>query len=235
MSYARVNFHKLTTFPVYINYPDSSQKACVLNTQGKIKPKQDAFYYWYGNNSIHITEGGFSGKLLHGNYTAYYPNHNLKSQGCFDHGLKSGKWITWYPSGRIHEIIYYSHGLAHGTNEVYDAEGNIAKRIYFRNGVKHGKTTYYTEGKVDSIVCYKRGMVVPIKDCQDSVNRKSILKRKRSDSVRDKDRQKSDTVDNVKLKKEKRVARDSSKVKEKQADTTKNRFRKLLQPRKKTE
>lgn len=230
--YARVNFRKLTTFPVYINYPDSSQKACVLNVAGGVKPRQDAFYYWYGNNMIQSTQGGFSGRLLHGTYMAFHPNHNLKSQGCFDHGLKTGKWTTWYPSGRIHEIIYFSHGQAHGLGEVYDAEGNIVTRSYYRNGVRHGKTIYFIDGKPDSTVCYKRGVIVPMKECQDSTRRSSLIKRKKSDSLRD--APKSDSV-KVKGKKEKRMKLDSARKNDEAKDTTKNRFRKLFHPGKKAD
>lgn len=230
-SYARVNFRKLTTFPVYINYPDSSQKACVLNANGKVKPKQDAFYYWYGNNVIEATQGGFSGRLLHGTYTAYHPNHNLKSQGCFDHGLKTGKWTTWYSSGRIHEIHYFSHGRPHGTGEVYDAEGNLQTRSYYRNGVRHGKTTYFFAGKPDSTVCYKRGVIVPVKECQDSTQRSSIAGRKKTDSLRD--ARKTDSV-KVKGKKEKRMRHDSARKNHEAEDTAKNRFRKLFHSEKKS-
>src|SRR5581483_10726142 len=45
--------------------------------------KQTLSYYWYDAGDIHITEGGYSGKLLNGLYTEYYPDKNLKQQGAF--------------------------------------------------------------------------------------------------------------------------------------------------------
>src|SRR3978361_1257752 len=50
--------------------------------------KSKLVYYWYSANAIHITQGGFSGKLLNGIYTEYYLDRNLKEQGRFKKGLK---------------------------------------------------------------------------------------------------------------------------------------------------
>src|ERR1700744_5503516 len=54
--------------------------------------EDDRFYFWYSANTIHSTQGGFSGKLLNGSYTEYYPDKSLKQQGIFKAGLMMGKW-----------------------------------------------------------------------------------------------------------------------------------------------
>ena len=54
-----------------------------------VHAKKDLFYAWYQANAIHSTQGGYSGKLLNGQYTEYYPNKNLKEQGAYKNGFKN--------------------------------------------------------------------------------------------------------------------------------------------------
>lgn len=177
-SNARVLGHKQATFSVDINHPDSSVHTSVLVSAGRIKPNQTATYHWYGSGEIHTTDGGFSGRLLHGPYTSYFPDRNLKAQGQFDRGLKQGQWITWYPTGRIHEIIHFSKGVIDGEHEVYGIDGNLTSRIYYWNGQKHGKTTFFSRDNSDSVIVYKHGVQVVKKqkktDSLHSVKRKAV-------------------------------------------------------------
>ena len=184
--HGRTNFHKLTTSPIYINTPDSSVKAYTLNANACTKTREGRIYYWYGNNSIHSTENGFSGRLLHGKYTSFYADHNLRSQGVFDHGVKTGAWITWYPTGIVHETFHYSRGKLNGAYEAYDPSGKLLLRIYYRNGARHGKTTFFSQEKSDSVIRYKKGHIVPSKKQPiDSSNKKQLIKREKKspDSV----------------------------------------------------
>jgi hypothetical protein len=186
LCHGRIHFHRLTTSLVCINSPDSSVKAFTLNEGTRTKTKEGCIYYWYGNNSIHSTENGFSGRLLHGKYTSFYPDHNLRSQGMFDHGLKTGTWITWYPTGLVHETFHYSRGKLSGAYEVYDPSGKLLTRIYYRNGARHGKTTFFSQEKPDSAILYKKGQIVPEKKQRnDSVRKSKWVKRekKQQDSL----------------------------------------------------
>src|SRR4051812_435661 len=63
-----------------------------LSTKNENAPRTDRSYYWYGSNAVHITQGGYSGKLLHGKYQEYYPDKSLREQGEFQKGLKEGTW-----------------------------------------------------------------------------------------------------------------------------------------------
>ena len=65
----------------------------------KIHLKKDLFYTWYGANTIHSTQGGFSGRLLNGRYDEYYPDKSLKAQGTYKNGLKTGPWKDWKEDG----------------------------------------------------------------------------------------------------------------------------------------
>jgi len=69
------------------------------------------FYYWYSSNEIHITQGGFSGKLLNGQYTEYYPDKSLKEQGQFKKGLKNGLWKNWNNDGTLQATSNWKNGV----------------------------------------------------------------------------------------------------------------------------
>lgn len=73
--------------------------------------KSDRFYYWYDDNSIHSSQGGYSGKLLNGLYEAYYLNHNLKEQGTFKKGLKDGAWKSWKEDGTLSQAANWKNGV----------------------------------------------------------------------------------------------------------------------------
>jgi hypothetical protein len=70
------------------------------------------FYYWYSAGAIHSTQGGFSGKLLNGEYTEYYPDRNLKEQGHFKKGVKDGVWHSWNEDGTLAATVTWRDGAA---------------------------------------------------------------------------------------------------------------------------
>jgi antitoxin component YwqK of YwqJK toxin-antitoxin module len=91
--------------------------------------KADRVYYWYDNNNIHISQGGFSGKLLNGLYESYYLDHNLKEQGIFKRGLKDGMWKTWNDDGSINQVTNWKDGVSVPVNTVsFWDKINILKR-----------------------------------------------------------------------------------------------------------
>jgi len=73
--------------------------------------KINLFYYWYAANSIHKTQGGYSGKLLNGLYTEYFANKNLKEQGSFSRGLKHGIWRVWNEEGKLLSETNWKNGI----------------------------------------------------------------------------------------------------------------------------
>jgi len=91
-----------------------SDKTIVADIDPVLSPpsaKSGLFYYWYGANEIHITQGGFSGKLLNGQYTEYYPNKSLKEQGLFKKGLKNGLWKSWNTDGLLLAVSKWKNGI----------------------------------------------------------------------------------------------------------------------------
>jgi MORN repeat variant len=160
-TYIRKDFSDQTkTAVIYINYPEHSVKATILNDQKKIKTKDYCTYYWYASHDIKQTVGGYDGKLLHNQYTVYYADRNLKEQGNFNRGLKTGTWNTWFPSGKLKEHIHYQNGLRQGLYELYDTTGHLVYKAHYQNDLLNGKTISYTNDTSTCISMYKKGKVI---------------------------------------------------------------------------
>lgn len=132
----------------------SGQQPDIIDTHKK--------YHWYSNNQIKITQGGYSGKLLHGNYSDFYFNNNLKEQGHFDMGLKTGEWNSWTVQGTLAEKMNFKEGILDGDFYKYNGLGVLSESGKYKNGNLHGKLTRYFEKDSVSITKYKNGrMEVP--------------------------------------------------------------------------
>src|SRR5665213_873220 len=96
-----------------IHIVDSAQEIQVDILPYKTEPriKNDRYYFWYLHNIIHSTQGGYSGQLLNGHYTAFYPDKNLKEEGDFKTGLKDGVWKTWNPKGDLTSVTNWDEGI----------------------------------------------------------------------------------------------------------------------------
>lgn len=113
-----------------IRIVDTTQeiRADVLPYKRDPKIRNDRYYYWYFNNSIHSTQGGYNGQLLNGHYVAFYPDKNLKEQGDFKTGLKDGEWKTWNRKGDLTSVTNWNDGVA-----VPDSQQPFWKKIPFVN------------------------------------------------------------------------------------------------------
>ncbi|MFI5139273.1 MAG: toxin-antitoxin system YwqK family antitoxin [Sphingobacteriales bacterium] len=114
---------------VRIVEPDKIVKAEIIPINSRPAVKPDRLYYWYNDNRIHTSQGGYTGKLLNGLYEAYYLNHNLKEQGVFKKGLKDGVWKSWNEDGTLSQTGNWKNGLLipQGTPSFWD-KINILKR-----------------------------------------------------------------------------------------------------------
>jgi hypothetical protein len=110
---------------IRISQPDKTIVAETdpVSSTPSIKPL--LLYYWYSANTIHISQGGFSGKLLNGLYTEYYTNKNLKEQGNFKKGLKDGVWKSWNEGGTLTSVTNWKHG-----SEISVKKPPVWKRIH---------------------------------------------------------------------------------------------------------
>ncbi|WP_052496118.1 toxin-antitoxin system YwqK family antitoxin [Pedobacter lusitanus] len=119
-------------------------------------------YYWYSNNQIKITQGGFSGKLLNGLYSSYYDNKSLQEQGYFKMGLKTGEWKSWTEDGQLISDVTFYNGVPEGDFYKYDGHGKLLEKGRNVNGKLEGEFVKY-QGDSSVSVKYKNGVVVPPK------------------------------------------------------------------------
>ncbi|MCA6363623.1 MAG: toxin-antitoxin system YwqK family antitoxin [Bacteroidetes bacterium] len=172
------------TYTVYLNYPTYSVRASVLHHNGKIKPREGYTYFWFGSNAIHETQGGFDGKLLHGEYKAFYLDNQLKEWGMFSNGRKTGEWKYWHTNGKLAEVSEFVNGKKHGQANYYNTEGKILRTEHYKHGKLHGNVTAF-ENDTKKITRYKKGNEVipkPEKVKADSAHTKT--KTSKTDSLK---------------------------------------------------
>jgi len=90
------------------------------------KVSQDKRYYYYSLNNILNSNGGYTGNVLNGEYTATSRAGQLLKKGIFKKGLKDGKWIVWEPNGNIQQITLWKNG-------------NIKSKQVYKNGILNEK------------------------------------------------------------------------------------------------
>lgn len=99
------------SYNVRISEADKTIRAEINPVHDNSRAKPGLYYYWYGSNSIHSTQGGYAGNLLNGQYSEYYLNKSLKAQGSFKKGLKNGAWKTWNEDGTLAGTVNWSNGV----------------------------------------------------------------------------------------------------------------------------
>ena len=120
-------------------------------------------YYWFSSNQIKVTQGGYSGKLLDGNYSDYYLNNNLKEKGRFDMGLKTGEWNYWTDKGILLSKVNYRDGILSGQFFKYDTAGNLAEQGSYKNGLVDGKFIKTISKDSAQTSYYKNGSPKPVR------------------------------------------------------------------------
>lgn len=144
-----------------INYADHKLSFQVLENNRKIPAIAiTKKYYWYGNNKLNVTEGGYSGKLLNGTFADFYVNGNLKEQGMFKLGLKNGKWLAWDSSGKSTSYSTFKNGVLDGVFRKYGNNGEILEVGKYSDGRLQGKMLKYSGPDSIVVTRYKNGVLV---------------------------------------------------------------------------
>ena len=146
------------THRVTVHYPDHTIIAVVEPTD-PVKTKSNMSYYWFAGNQINITQGGYSGKLLHGLYQDFYLNKNLKEEGIFKQGLKTGRWKHWSEGGRLFEESTFKHGIKNGRYSKYDTAGKMVEKGRYKQGFLHGQHKRIS-GDSTSVFQYRQGKMI---------------------------------------------------------------------------
>jgi|GEM_PF-841969 len=147
-----VSHRVVMNFQEYIVYAD------ILASERKFKPKSGKYYFWYNANDIKRTRGGYDGKLLHGSYTEFFPDKNLRQKGMFRYGLKKGVWKTWYHSGELESVMRWKKGEKKGWFKYYDETGKLVKQGKHKDDLMHGKIdTFLSDGSGERLM-YVNGL-----------------------------------------------------------------------------
>lgn len=91
-------------------------------------------YHWIKGQRLHVTQGGFDGRLLHGPYASFFPDGQLREAGRYLMGVKHGVWRTWAHDGRLLEVRRWSNGQLNGWSDLYELPGREATRERYRRG-----------------------------------------------------------------------------------------------------
>lgn len=152
--------YKLESYKHTLDYPD--RKVVFMAQQASIildKIEASKRYYWFANHEIRCTQGGYTGKLLHGLYSEFYVNKNLKEQGIFKMGLKEGTWKNWTETGTLISEISFKEGIEDGKFYRYDANGQLKETGNYKNGKIDGPFKKYITPDSTVIVKYKNGVL----------------------------------------------------------------------------
>jgi antitoxin component YwqK of YwqJK toxin-antitoxin module len=149
---------KIKQFNVTVNYDDFTVKTQMLSQNKNVAVNNDLVYMWYGSQKIIETKGGYEGKLIHGKYTAFYLNNQLKEQGQIKYGLKTKEWKYWYSDGKLREVINWKNGKKNGKYVLYNDYGQLMAKSNFKNDKLNGRFyTYGQNGIISEKKRYKNG------------------------------------------------------------------------------
>jgi len=142
---------------IYADYRATFQTIKKNIDKGDAQPEKT--YYWYHQNTINQTQGGFDGKLLEGAYVSFYLNKNLKEEGFFKNGLKEGSWKTWRENGLLIESTTFKAGVKEGKFSSYDDQGKLKEKGNYSQGKLDGVLLQYGENGVVNKTKYKDGKI----------------------------------------------------------------------------
>lgn len=119
--------------------------------------KHDRRYAWFSGNRINYTQGGYSGRLLHGAYSEHFDGNGLKCNGKYSNGLKDGQWKFWSKNGRLDSVVNYTSGILTGKFEKFNVDGDILESGSYRRGLIDGKVSRWVNKDSLRIVYFKNG------------------------------------------------------------------------------
>ena len=125
--YQRSEYEKILDMKnkISINHDDGRLESFYI-TDDNTKPRSEKFYYWYQSRKIQKTQGGFSGKLLHGSYQEFSGNKQLLRQGFYKKGLPHGEWKFWSDNQHLIKEEQWNKGRLNGQVSLYNEKGILS-------------------------------------------------------------------------------------------------------------
>ena len=149
----------LEAYRHHLSYVDHQVSFFTLRSdEGLGQAKLGRNYYWLAGRQINVTSGGYSGKLLHGRFTSFYLNKQMKEQGDFRKGLKQGEWKKWNEDGSLALRIHYNNGLESGSFYKYNEKGILIEEGNYFAGKLDGKLKKNVNPDSVVILRYRNGL-----------------------------------------------------------------------------
>ncbi|MGG5902611.1 toxin-antitoxin system YwqK family antitoxin [Sphingobacterium daejeonense] len=123
---------------ITINHDDGRLESFYI-TDEKTNVRSEKFYYWYQSRKIQRTQGGFSGKLLHGSYQEFSGNKQLRRQGFYNKGLPHGEWKYWSDSQHLLKEEHWNKGKLNGLVSLYNEKGGLSMKGPMKDAQWNGK------------------------------------------------------------------------------------------------
>lgn len=150
-------------------HTDDNHKLVFHVKELKSRPNHEKTYYWYDARRIHISQGGYSGKVLHGTFTDYFPNQSLHKKGVFKNGHKIGVWNDWNEQGELLKWSTWKKNEETGLYMIYDGVGNITESGTLSAGLKDGKIYHYSlSDSLPSLKYFNQGIEISAEQYHDS-------------------------------------------------------------------
>jgi len=149
---------------VLLTRADTSYEFYARIPEKKVSVHPAKNYFWYRPDTILMTKGGYSGRILDGSYKEYFPDKNLKVKGQFAKGLKEGEWTFWHPNGQMREVEHWKAGVREGLIIKYNNQGAKIAQEFYKNDLRRGMQLQFNAAKQTfDTVFFKNGIQV-IKD-----------------------------------------------------------------------
>lgn len=213
------------TQEIIISGIDSSMQFNILMDSKNVDPKLNKIYYWYSKREIHKNRGDYYGSLLHDMFFTFNKERKLIVKGRFKKGLKVGLWKKWYVNGNVLATENWKKGLLHGKIQKYNNKGECVYSGRYRKGEKKGYHFFYSdEGELLKKTRYKGGLKhgkeIIKTDKKELVlkYRKGNLVEKDGKKLKDKRKEKRNSIFNFWRKKDSKKQRDKPNVKQKNPD-----------------
>lgn len=123
---------------VWLNFGPSQK---ISNTEtyknGKLEGKKVIYYIpelQADKSQIPSVVSYYKNDSLHGEYTEYFDEKNIKVKGAYYMNKKDGLWTHYHASRKPMMIIRYKKGVMHGWAYGYDEAGKEIGKKYYYNG-----------------------------------------------------------------------------------------------------
>jgi hypothetical protein len=151
----------------------------IFPVSSAFKPRTDREYHWFQANRIQHLQGGFSGKLLNGTYTEFYPNKNIREEGTYKNGLKDKTWKFWTENGVLTKVTTWNDGVLSGKFMLFKADGTLEESGRYAESKLNGPVIFYEQPDSSRTVYYKKGKIVPHSN-RSFLQRINIFKKKQT-------------------------------------------------------